>query len=48
VLAPENADQIVQARDRHPALTLVETRQITPVDGGDGFFYGTFNRIDQG
>jgi 16S rRNA (cytosine967-C5)-methyltransferase len=48
VLAPENGDQIAQAKARHPALTLLETRQITPVDGGDGFFYGTFNRIDQG
>lgn len=43
ILGVENKGQIDAALHRHPALGLTEMRQITPLDGADGFFCSIFH-----
>ncbi len=45
LLATENGDQIVGAQRRHPDWGATHMRQITPLDGGDGFFCALLARL---
>ncbi|NNF72866.1 MAG: RsmB/NOP family class I SAM-dependent RNA methyltransferase [Rhodobacteraceae bacterium] len=45
LLRCENADQIEAFRTRHPEWALIGERQITPLDGGDGFYIAQLTRV---
>lgn len=44
ILAVENAEQVTAFRQRHPGWTLVQTQNLTPPGGGDGFFIAVLQR----
>jgi len=44
LLECENTAQIKGFLDRHPQWRLLEERQFTPLDGGDGFYIATLKR----
>lgn len=44
MLSAENTDQIVGFLARNPAWVLLESRVLTPLDGGDGFFHAILTR----
>lgn len=44
LLNMENTDQIVGFLARHPGWVLLESRILTPLDGGDGFFHAILTR----
>jgi 16S rRNA (cytosine967-C5)-methyltransferase len=44
ILAQENGDQIARFLSGQPDYRLVHQRQITPLDGGDGFFLALMQR----
>ena len=44
MLNAENPDQIVGFLARNPAWVLLESRVLTPLDGGDGFFHAILTR----
>lgn len=39
IFAAENADQVAALLDRQTTLSLLDQRQISPLAGGDGFFF---------
>ncbi len=45
VLRSENDDQITSFLSRHSGWTVEKRRQLTPLDGGDGFFLAVLARL---
>ena len=44
LLRRENHDQVSEFLRRHPAFRLTQQRQLTPLDGSDGFFVAILNK----
>ena len=44
LLHQENADQVDAFLARHPAWAKTDTRELTPLDGGDGFYLALLQR----
>jgi 16S rRNA (cytosine967-C5)-methyltransferase len=42
LLRRENEDRAVAFAFRHPSWSLIATRRLSPLDGGDGFFIAKF------
>jgi 16S rRNA (cytosine967-C5)-methyltransferase len=44
LLDAENAGQVRRFHDRQPGWSLRKDRRLTPLDGGDGFYFALLQR----